>query len=117
MQQYRIQIGGPGPGGPRGLLARILVSVVAVVSLVAAAFLGAVFFLAALGFFVVGVLVLTVRIWWAKRQIEKALKQGQAGTATDKSAGRREDVIEGEYSVVAERGREERADRAGRDER
>ncbi|NGX16669.1 hypothetical protein [Wenzhouxiangella sp. XN24] len=117
MQQYRIQIGGPGPGSPRGIVARILFSIAAVAALVAAAFLGAVFFLAALGFFLVGTAVLAARIWWAKRQIEKAIRQrqGKAGAGPGEASRRREDVIEGEYSVVAERERERNTQRDGQD--
>lgn len=116
MQQIRIQISGPGRGpgqqGGAGILARILLTIVAVVMLVAAAFLGAIFFLAALGVFVAGSLLLAVRIWWARRQIEKAMKQGEgAGVRPDgPGADRRgrEDVIEGEYLVVDEATRHER---------
>lgn len=116
MQQIRIQISGPGRGpgqqdGP-GVLARILLSIVAVVMLVAAAFLGAIFFLAALGVFVAGSLLLAVRIWWARRQIEKAVKQGEgAGVRPEPSGPRgrgREDVLEGEYLVVDEATRRKR---------
>lgn len=116
MQQIRIQISGPGRGpgqqGGAGILARILLTIVAVVMLVAAAFLGAIFFLAALGVFVAGSLLLAVRIWWARRQIEKAMKQGDgAGVQPDGPGARsrgREDVIEGEYLVVDEATRHER---------
>ena len=118
MQQIRIQITGPGRGpgqqGGPGILARILLSIVAVVMLVAAAFLGAIFFLAALGVFVAGSLLLAVRIWWARRQIEKAMTQGEgAGVRPEGPGGRgrgrgREDVIEGEYLVVDEVTRPER---------
>jgi hypothetical protein len=119
MQRVRIQITGPGSGqgpgsnGPPGLIARILVTLVAVVTLAAAAFLGAIFFLAALGVFVAGATVLAVRVWWAKRQIEKAMRAGgQAGPGDPRPGEQRpggqrprsrEDVIEGEYIVVEER--------------
>lgn len=114
MQQIRIQFTGPGrgPGQQRGpgILARILLSIAAVVMLVAAAFLGAIFFLAALGVFVAGSLLLAVRIWWARRQIERAMKEGDgSGVRPDRSSGRgREDVIEGEYLVVDDETRPER---------
>ena len=117
MQQIRIQISGPGRGpgpgqqGGPGILARILISRVAVVMLVAAAFLGAIFFLAALGVFVAGSLLLAVRIWWARRQIEKAMKQGDGAGVPPGAPGRgrgREDVIEGEYLVVDDEPRPER---------
>lgn len=113
MQRIRIQIGGPGNGGPGndpgggpGIFARIVLAVGAVLMLAAAAFLGAIFFLAALGVFVVGTLSLAVRIWWAKRQIEKAMQRGempggrQSETQTRPGADRRHDVIDGEYRVM-----------------
>lgn len=119
MQQVRIQLQGPGqgPGKPPGLLARILLSIVAVVVLVSAAFLGAVFFLAALGFFIVGSIVVAVRLWWLRRQIEAAMRRGEMPGARQEDArrrhpGRREDVIEGEYHVM----REEREDSRRGDE-
>lgn len=108
MQQFRIQIpgpgGGPGRAGGTGIVARLLLSMLAVVVLVSAAFLGAIFFLAALGLFIVGSLVLTVRIWWARRQIEKAMKQGDATHGGSRRPGSHDgkDVIEGEYLVVEE---------------
>lgn len=99
MQQIRIQLTGPGAGpggnGGPGLVARILLSIGAVIMLVSAAFLGAIFFLAALGFFVVAMLVLAVRIWWARRQFEKALRSGQP-------PGRHQGDIEGEYRVLGD---------------
>jgi membrane protein implicated in regulation of membrane protease activity len=108
MQQIRIQITGPGqgpgPNGGPGILARILLSIIAVLTLVAAAFLGAIFFLAALGFFAVGVVVLAVRIWWARRQLEQAMKRGEGPPRGPQRPGAhgRADVIEGEYLVVDE---------------
>jgi hypothetical protein len=104
MQQVRIQIQGPGggPGKPPGLLARILFSIVAVVVLVSAAFLGAVFFLAALGLFIVGSIIVAVRVWWLRRQIEAAMRRGEAPGAGRKGPQRSEDVIEGEYRVMGE---------------
>lgn len=116
MQQIRIQIpgpgGGPGQNGGTGIVARILLSMLAVVMLVSAAFLGAIFFLAALGLFVVGSLVLAVRIWWARRQIEKAMQEGDATRGRPERPGPRgrEDVIEGEYLVVEETRRRAQSD-------
>jgi len=106
MQQIRIELPGPGPGpggnGGPGLVARVLLSIAAVIMLVSAAFLGAIFFLAALGFFVIGMLVLGVRIWWARRQFEQALKRGEQPSPGRPEARGPGDVIEGEYRVMDE---------------
>jgi predicted lipid-binding transport protein (Tim44 family) len=119
-QQFRIQIGGPGGGpgqnrGPGGVVARVLWSIVAVVLLLTAAFLGAIFFLAALGFFMFGVLVLAVRVWWARRKFAKTLREGGVppGPAPAPGQENRARVIEGEYRVVGE-GQEERDARRDR---
>ncbi len=119
MQQVRIQLGGPGSGGNGGpgIIARILLSIGAVILLVSAAFLGAIFFLAALGLFTVGMLVLAVRVWWARRQLDKAFGRGERPGPGRPGGSGRADVIEGEYLVVEER-REghdaEREDEGGR---
>lgn len=121
MQHIRIQLTGPGTGpggnGGPGLVARILLSIGAVIMLVSAAFLGAIFFLAALGFFVVAMLVLAVRIWWARRQLEKAMRSGAAPGQPRRGSGRRDGVIEGEYRVVGDRQDESVDERDGGGER
>ena len=113
MQQVRIQITGPGSGGNGGpgIIARILLSIGAVILLVSAAFLGAIFFLAALGFFILGMLVLAVRIWWARRQLDKAFARGERPGPGRPADGGRADVIEGEYLVVEERREAQDAER------
>lgn len=139
-QHIRIQIGGPGgsgqgPGKPPGLLARIFFSIIAVILLVSAAFLGAMFFLAALGVFFFVSIVVVVRVWWARRQIEAAMRRGEMpglqpgqrrgerpGERPGERAGAqpgqkrpgqesRSTVIDGEYRVM----REERDGQGGRD--
>lgn len=121
MPRVHIQLQGPGggPGKPPGLLARILFSILAVILLVSAAFLGAMFFLAALGVFFVVSIVVAVRLWWARRQIEAAMRRGEspgqrpAGDSEPRQRGRDRSstVIDGEYRVM----KEEREDARGRD--
>lgn len=128
MQHIRIQIGGPGgsgqgPGKPPGLLARIFFSILAVILLVSAAFLGAMFFLAALGVFFFVSIVVAVRVWWARRQIQAAIRRGetpgwQPGQQSGQQQGRgpqgpdrSNTVIDGEYHVMSE----EREGQGGRD--
>lgn len=120
MRQVRIQIGGPGqgPGRPPGILARILVGIMAAVVLVSAALLGAIFFLAALAFFVVASVIVGVRLWWLRRKIERAMREGRPPEGfrdAGASGARRADVIEGEY-VVVEEGRDEKRRGAEEDE-
>lgn len=107
MQQLRIQITGPasgrGPNGGPGVLARILLTVLAVIMLVSAAFLGALFFLAALGVFMVGSVVVAIRIWWIRRQLAKAMRRGEVPRADRPARSDGAEVIEGEYRVVEER--------------
>lgn len=108
MQRIRIQITGPGAdpggGGRPGIFARILVTILAVCALVVAAFLGAFFFLAALGLVFIASVVMAIRIWWAKRRL-----QGAPGSDPPRHAGGRgdrrrgpADAIEGEYRVLGE---------------
>lgn len=120
MQRHiRIQISGPngssgGNGGP-GILARIFVAILAVIMLVAAAFLGAIFFLAALGIFVVGSVVLVTRIWWARRQFQKAIKRGDyPGSGRADRAGQPDntDIIDGEFHVMDENSSPQGRDRS-----
>jgi len=115
MQQIRIQLPGPGHGpggnGGPGIIARILLSVAAFIMLATAAFLGAIFFLAALGFFVIATLVLGLRFWWARRQFEQAARRGEAPSPNQPGPRGPGDVIEGEYRVMDE-GRED----SGRDD-
>jgi hypothetical protein len=115
MQHIRIQIGGPGGGpgrnGPPGVIARVLWSIAAVVMLLTAAFLGAIFFLAALGFFMVGMVVLVIRVWWVRRKLERAMRHGDGPVGRGPGSGRREEILEGEYRVVGERRDERGADR------
>ena len=135
-QHIRIQIGGPGgsgtgPGKPPGLLARIFFSILAVILLVSAAFLGAMFFLAALGVFFFVSIVVAVRVWWARRQIQAAMRRGAAADwqpdQQSRQPGQRQGagqhgqrpqgpergstVIDGEYRVMSE----EREEQGGRD--
>jgi membrane protein implicated in regulation of membrane protease activity len=114
MQQIRIQITGPGrgPGRPPGLLARILLSIVAIAALVVAAFLGAFFFLAALGLFFVAMVVLSIRVWWARRQFEWRVREGRRPGRDSFGRDRGPAEIEGEYRVLRPG---EEGDRSGRE--
>jgi membrane protein implicated in regulation of membrane protease activity len=115
MQQYRFQITGPGRGSGPGFLARIAMTVAAVAVLVTAALLGAIFFLAALGFFAIAVMFLAVRIWWAKRKFEQAARRGEPSRDGNRKSGARAEVIEGEYRVLRPREGRHRADKDGGD--
>jgi predicted lipid-binding transport protein (Tim44 family) len=90
-------------------------TIAAVAVLVSAALLGAIFFLAALGFFAIGVVFLAIRIWWAKRKFEQAARRREPSGESNQKSGARADVIEGEYRVLRPRERRDRADRDGGD--
>jgi membrane protein implicated in regulation of membrane protease activity len=100
MQEFRFQISGPRAGSRPGLVARMVYGLLAVVALAAAAFLGAFVFLAALGLFMIASLVLVVRVWWFRRQLERAAGAGTARGPAGRGPARPTDVIEGEYHVV-----------------
>lgn len=88
-------------GPPPGLLTRILLTAVGVVTLVAAAFLGAFFFLAAIGVFVVLAAVMAFRGWRLKREVEKAMRGG--GRRSERRGTGEGTTVEGEYVVVNRR--------------
>lgn len=93
MPIYRIQV---DPGAPErpGILTRIAVGVFSVLALIVSAFLGAVIFLAVLGFMAVAGAVLAVRIWLFKRRVDRSVN---AGAPAD---GRPKDYIDAEYREV-----------------
>ncbi len=85
--RYRISYRKPGP------FAQVASFITGVVALGIAAFLG-IFILAALvGLIVIGSAVFAIRLWWIKRKIDQAVKDGQ-------SPG---DVVHAEYIVIEER--------------
>jgi len=94
MNRPNPQLTGPQPG----ILARLLLTVAGVVMLVSAAFLGAFFFLAAIGIFMVLIVVMAFRGWRLKRQFEKAAREaGQGGQARQPGGST---TVEGEYIVI-----------------
>ena len=97
MQRPNPQLTGPQPG----LLARLLLTAAGVVMLISAAFLGAFFFLAAIGIFMVLIVVMAFRGWRLKRQFEKAARGGgQGGQARQPGS---HTTVEGEYIVITRR--------------
>jgi predicted lipid-binding transport protein (Tim44 family) len=94
MNRPNPQLTGPRPG----LLTRMLLTAAGVVMLISAAFLGAFFFLAAIGIFMVLVVVMAFRGWRLKREFEKAAARGQRPRRGD---GRT--TVEGEYTVITRR--------------
>lgn len=87
----------PLPGPPRNPLIRLLVAVAGVVFFIGAAFLGALVFLALIGLFAFGALLVSLRVWWLRRR----LRRNPAGTPPQVSpASRRGAVLDGDYTVV-----------------
>ncbi len=86
-EKYRISYRKPGP------VAKIVSFIAGIVALGVAAFLG-IFILATLvGLIVIGSAVFAMRLWWIRRKIEQAVRDGQ-------SPG---DVVHAEYIVIEER--------------
>lgn len=79
--------GGQQPGG---LVARIIALLVGCLAFVAAVLVGAIFLAGLVGMLVIGGMVVTLRVWWLRRQMEK-----MAQTSGD---------IEGQYTVIREEG-------------
>ena len=85
--RYRISYRKPGP------IAQVASFIIGIVALGIAAFLG-IFILAALvGLVVIGSAVLAMRLWWIKRKIEQAVRDGRSPS----------DVVHAEYMVIEER--------------
>ena len=88
------------PGPPRNPLIRLLVGLVGAVFFIGAAFLGALVFLAVLGLFVVGTLLLSMRLWWLRRRLRTGNDAKPRGQVPARGRGT---VIDGDYTVVAPR--------------
>ena len=85
--RYRISYRKPGP------IAQVASFIIGIVALGIAAFLG-IFILAALvGLIVIGSALLAMRLWWIRRKIEQAVRDGR-------SPG---DVLHADYIVIEER--------------
>lgn len=83
-EQYRISYRKPGP------VAQAVSFIIGIVALGVAAFLG-IFILAALvGLIVVASAVFAVRLWWIKRKIDQAVRDGKSP----------DDVLHAEYVVI-----------------
>lgn len=100
MPLYRIQVDHEEPER-QGILTRIAVGVLSLLALIVSAFLGAVIFLAVLGFMAVAGAVLAVRIWLFKRRVDKSMSEGAPADSRPK------DYIDVEYREVESERQEE----------
>jgi predicted lipid-binding transport protein (Tim44 family) len=94
----------PGPP-PLNPVSRILAGLLAVLALAGALFFGAFVLILAVGLGVLAWLVLTVRMWWLRRQWQE-----QHVSGTQRQAGppgsadqRRTDAIDADYEVISRR--------------
>ena len=85
--QYQISYRKPGPFG------QILSFIVGVALLIAAFIIGIYVLAILLGLIVIGGIVLAIRVWWARRQVEKAVRDGKSPS----------DVVQGDFIVVERR--------------
>jgi hypothetical protein len=89
---------------PLNPVARILAGLLAVAALVGAFFFGLIILAAAVGLGVVAWLVLTVRVWWLRRQLRAGRGDGGKPAGHAKPGGEHKpDVIDAEYEVISRR--------------
>ncbi|MCH8959645.1 MAG: hypothetical protein IIA05_05430 [Proteobacteria bacterium] len=85
--RYRISYRKPGP------VAQLVSFITGILALGLAAFLGIFILVVLVGLIVIGSAVFAMRLWWIKRKIEQAVRDGR-------SPG---DVVHAEYMVIEER--------------
>ena len=90
-------------GRPSGLLGLLLL----VPFLVLGALLGFVVLAVAFGLLSLAALVFLTRFWWLKRKILRAARAAQSETEGTTAGKSETTILEGEYRVIRERGREE----------
>ena len=81
-------------------IANALVVLVGALAVGASIVLGFFAFLALSALIIVFAAIIGIRVWWFKRKLQKAAREGEA-TGAERSSGR--DVIEGEFRVVQRR--------------
>lgn len=84
--------GSTGKSNPLGPLWQALAFLLAVALLVTSFFLGLVLFAVFLGLFAIGLLIMTLRIWWFNRKIRKAVAEGRVDQTRSSVT-----IIEGSY--------------------
>jgi uncharacterized iron-regulated membrane protein len=87
------------PPPPLNPLARVLAGLLAALALAAAFFFGLVVLALAVGLGLLAWLVMTLRVWWLRRQGEVGADGGSGAQAEV----RRGEVIEADYEVVSRR--------------
>jgi hypothetical protein len=97
---YRIQAGAGSAGRRPGWLARIGMSLMAMLSLVAAAFLGAFIFVVVLGVVIIAGAAMAFQVWRLKRRMEKSLKTESFTEPPPASASPPPGVIDVEFTEI-----------------
>ncbi len=100
---HRVQFTSQSLNRPSGLLGLLLL----VPFLVLGALLGFVVLAVAFGLLLLAALALLTRFWWIKRKIHRTVRRAQRETEGTPASGGETTVLEGEYRVIRERGREE----------
>lgn len=103
--ENRVLFTNHSPGRPSGLIGFLLL----VPFLVLGALLGAVVIAIAFGVLLLAGLVFFARFWWLKRKILRAARTAghSAEGATESKSESETTILEGEYRVIREHGREE----------
>ena len=90
-------------GAPNNPIVQVIAVIVAVLVAIGAVFLGAVILSFFIGFAIIGWVILTIRLWWLRRQVRSG-----GGTSSRSQTG---EIVEVEYTVVEERPVDHRQDR------
>lgn len=85
-----------GAGKPPNPFVQLLGFVAALVAFAIAVLIGGIFLAGLVGFVLLAVLVIYVRVWWLRRQLSAAGRAGPGNAGTPPEG----EIVDGEYRVI-----------------